>query len=259
VTGGGDAGPTVVGAAVVDQHGGALLAMGILGAMVRKVQKGEGTRVETSLFAAAVDLQTEALTKYYALKGAKELLKRDRHVGSWYHDAPYGLYELADRRIVLSMNQYVRAAEALKDEAMLALTMVDHYGERDRCARATADALRHRKFADVAAAFDANGVWYEAVQDYDDLLQDPQACHNGFFRPVDVRGGAAILVNHPLRYDGSVPQLRMMRLEAGSDSLEILSELGYLPAERQRLVDTGVVGIPRPAEEERRDAGLVPT
>jgi crotonobetainyl-CoA:carnitine CoA-transferase CaiB-like acyl-CoA transferase len=65
-TGGGEDGPSVVGAAVVDQHGGALLAMGILGAFVRRLQTGKGTRIESSLFAAAIDLQVEALTKYYA-------------------------------------------------------------------------------------------------------------------------------------------------------------------------------------------------
>src|SRR6266536_2760498 len=57
-TGGGDHGPAVVGAAVVDQHGGALLAMGVLGAYFRKLQTGLGTRVESNLFSAGIDLQT---------------------------------------------------------------------------------------------------------------------------------------------------------------------------------------------------------
>ena len=44
-TGGGDNGPTPVGCAAVDQHGGALLAMGILGAYAKRLTTGEGTRV----------------------------------------------------------------------------------------------------------------------------------------------------------------------------------------------------------------------
>src|SRR5262249_1763789 len=155
-----------------------------------------------------VDLQTEALTKFYALADRKGLLARDRHVGSWYHDAPYGLYELADDRIVLSMNQYERVAEALDDDAMRALSGVDHYYERDRCARATAAALRGRKLRDVIAAFEVHGVWYERVQDYEDLARDPQAIHNEFLRAIDIRGAKATLVNHPIRYDGGLPELR---------------------------------------------------
>lgn len=38
---------------------GALLAMGIAAAYVRKLTTGEGTRVEGSLFAAGFDIQTE--------------------------------------------------------------------------------------------------------------------------------------------------------------------------------------------------------
>ena len=130
VTGGGQNGPTAVGAAVVDQHGGALLAMGILGAYVRKLQTGKGTLVESSLFAAGIDLQTEALTKYFS-KSPAATLPRDRHVGSWYHDAPYGVYELADARIALSLNDPVRLAAALDSESLRALQGVDRYAERE--------------------------------------------------------------------------------------------------------------------------------
>ena len=51
VTGDRDMGPRAVGAAVVDQHGGALLAMGILAAYVRRLQTGEGAQVESNLLA----------------------------------------------------------------------------------------------------------------------------------------------------------------------------------------------------------------
>jgi crotonobetainyl-CoA:carnitine CoA-transferase CaiB-like acyl-CoA transferase len=51
-----------LGSAIVDQHAGALLAMGITAAYVRKLTTGEGTRVEGSLFAAGFDIQTEPLT-----------------------------------------------------------------------------------------------------------------------------------------------------------------------------------------------------
>src|SRR3546814_1992681 len=90
-TGSRESGPTIVGAAVVDQHGASLLAMGILAAFTRKLQTGEGTRVETSLFQAAIDLQTEALTKYFARSTSGDVMSRGRNIGSWYHDAPYGL------------------------------------------------------------------------------------------------------------------------------------------------------------------------
>ncbi|MDB5363691.1 MAG: Racemase, partial [Rhodospirillales bacterium] len=244
-TGGGEAGPTVIGAAVVDQHGGALLAMGILGAFVRKLQTGQGTRIESSLFGAAIDLQTEALTKYFAADRRQERMRRDRHVGSWYHDAPYGLYELADDvRVVLSMNDPVRLAEALDSDVLRELQSIDRYEERDRYARAVAGVLRGKRFAEIAPAFDAHAIWYERVQDYEELLADPQAQHNEAFRTVEIHGKPVTIVNHPLRYDGKVPGYRGLPLTPGSDSLEILAELDYRPEEAQELVRAGIVGAP---------------
>ena len=244
-TGGGGEGPAVVGAAIVDQHGGSLLAMGILGAYVRRLQTGRGTRVESSLFSAAIDLQVEALTKYYAAPGRERLLERGRNVGSWYHDAPYGLYRLADAWIVLSMNDAAKLAEALDSEDLRALSTLDRYAERERYASAMAGVLADRSFAELSARFDAHGVWFERVQTYEELRADPQANHMGVFSEIDVNGRAATLISHPLRYDGETPSLSRMPFYPGSDSREIMTELG-LPAERQAdLIEKGVVGLPR--------------
>ena len=80
VTGSAEAGPTIVGAAVVDQHGASLVAMGILAAFVRRLQTGEGTRVEASLFQAGIDLQTEALTKYFARQVEGDVMARGPNI-----------------------------------------------------------------------------------------------------------------------------------------------------------------------------------
>jgi crotonobetainyl-CoA:carnitine CoA-transferase CaiB-like acyl-CoA transferase len=244
-TGGGSAGPAAVGAAVVDQHGGALLAMGILGAYVRRLQTGEGTLVESSLFAAGIDLQSEALTKYYAVPDRGDAFTRDRHVGSWYHDAPYGVYPIADGHIVLSMNDPVKLATALDSDALRELQAIDRYAERDRYARAVAAEIAGRSFADLSARFDASGVWHERVSSYDDLLRDPQAIHNEAFRRIDVPGGGtALLVNHPLRYDGELPAYRCMPFQAGQDSVPILRRIGLTDAQCEELAQAGVIGIP---------------
>ena len=59
---------------------------------------------------------------------------------------------------------------------------------------------------------------------------------------MNIRGKATTLINHPLRYDGSVPAFRGVPLEPGADSLELLAELGYSADEQRRLVDGGIVG-----------------
>ncbi|WMS42939.1 CaiB/BaiF CoA-transferase family protein [Acuticoccus sp. MNP-M23] len=245
-TGGGPQGPTVVGAAVVDQHGASLLAMGILAAFVRKLQTGEGGRVEASLFQAALDLQTEAMTKYFARQVEGDVMARGPNVGSWYHDAPYGAYALADANIVLSMNDAGRLADALDSDRLRALSGIDRYAERERYASAMAEALAPRTFADVSERFDAAGIWHERIQSYDDVRADPQAQHLGAFTEADVHGTPVSLLTHPIKYDGVTPPLRTMPLSAGADSRAILTELGVSDADVDALAARGVIGVPAP-------------
>ncbi len=234
---------SVVGAAVIDQHGGAILAMGILGAYIRRLRTGQGARVESSLFAAGIDLQVEALTKFYSAPGGRSLFARDRHVGSWYHDAPYGLYALKDAQIVLSMNDPAKLAAALDSDELRALVGIDRYQERDVYAQTMAGVLAGRSLADLAEVFDAHQIWYERVQDYEDLRQDPQAQHLGMFDSVEVNGQTATLISHPLSYDGQRPGVRTMPLYPGAHSAEILDELGVAPERQEALVREGVVGM----------------
>lgn len=254
-TGGGENGPCVIGAAIVDQHGGSLLAMGILGALVSRQQTGKGMRVDSSLFSAGIDLQVEALTKYYAAPQRRSLMERGRNLGSWYHDAPYGLYEIDDARIVLSMNDPTRLAEALDSGELRALKGIDRYAERERYAQAVARLLRPWQFADLVKRFDEHGIWFERVRDYEDLRNDPQAIHNGVFETIDVNGREAVLISHPLRYDGRAPETVRMPMTQGADSEEILAGLG-MPAEKiADLVSRGIVGGAGKSAHEKRAEG----
>jgi crotonobetainyl-CoA:carnitine CoA-transferase CaiB-like acyl-CoA transferase len=241
--------PTSVGCAAVDQHGAALLAMGIAAAYARKLMTGQGTRIEGSLFNAGIDLQTEALTLYRSGCHDRRRLKRDVHLGTWYHQAPYGIYELVDGFVAISLNPVQRVTEVLGNERLRLLAGLDPYEERDRISAALAEELAGWRFADLAVAFDRIGVWYERVRDYDDLVDDPQAIHNQVFERVPVRGSEATLVAHPLRYDGAAPPLRFSPPELGEHTVEILTSAGFSPGEIERMRKAGVVFVSRSLEE----------
>ena len=69
--------PTPAGAAIVDQHGAALLAMGILAALFHRERTGEGQKIEVTMIQAALDLQLEPVTYY--LNGAHAGAPTPRH------------------------------------------------------------------------------------------------------------------------------------------------------------------------------------
>ncbi|MCX8997028.1 CoA transferase [Rhizobiaceae bacterium BDR2-2] len=233
--------PTVTGCAAVDQHGAALLAMGIAAAYASKLVTGKGTRIEGSLFNAGIDLQAESLTLYYSGKQTRERFRRDPHLGTWFHEAPYGVYQLEDAFVAISLNAIGKIAEALDSDPLRALAGKDAYAERDLIASTLANILLTWRFSALSEAFEIAGVWYERVNDYDDLLVDPQAIHNGIFSTIPVRGGEATIVNHPLKYDGAVPDLRRMPPEIGEHGEEILASLGFDQSEIDALVEAGAV------------------
>ena len=177
-------------------------------------------------------------------------MKRGRNVGSWYHDAPYGAYALTDCHIVLSMNDPVRLAEALDSDPLRDLVHIDRYDERELYAEAVAAELSKLDFASVAGKFDAAGIWFERVQDYDDLRVDPQSTHLGALPSVEIRGQPVTIVAHPLQYDGSRPGIRRIPLEPGCDGRTILAEHGFSDLEIDRLAADGIIGLPRDVESE---------
>ena len=95
--------------------------------------------------------------------------------------------------------------------------------------------------AALAAALDAKQMWWAPVQDYSALRENEQAKHNRVFEIVDIKGGQATLVNHPLRYDGEAPPVRHLAIEIGHDTRAILEELGYGEHGIQTLADARVV------------------
>ena len=248
VTGHLDQRPTPVGHAAVDQHGAAILALGIVGAYVKKLRTGRGTRVEASLLNAGLDLQTEPLTIYLTRQlqspDGRKLMSRNENLATWFHEAPYGIYRCADAWVALSLNDTAKLARALGSERLAALAGRDRYEHRDALAEAVAADLAGRDFADLAAGFDREAVWYQRVHEYDDLKEDPQIRHNEVFREVPVGRGRAVLVNHPNRYDGEVPPLRHLALGIGADSRAVLAELGYGAGEIEALLASGAVAEP---------------
>jgi len=254
VTGTPERGPTPVGAAIVDQHGGALLAMGILGALVRRLREGKGTRVEASLINSAIDLQGEPLVNYFAGGMTRDVLKREKNLATWFHAAPYGVYPARDGHVVISLCDALTLAEALDSEELHAVAGVDRYVERDDYARRLAGATARYSVAELAERFDGRGIWWAPISGYDDLLADPQLVHAQVFRKVTLRGRTIHLVNHPNRYDGEVPELRLLALEIGEHTREILSELGYAETDVARLLAGGAVVASRDEDRLERKA-----
>ena len=104
ITGQAATGPRPIGASVVDHHGAALFAMGILAAIVRRQRTGQGCRVDASLMQAALDLQAESLVTWANAAVRPPATQAFRNVAGWYYAAPYGVYATMDGHLALSLS-----------------------------------------------------------------------------------------------------------------------------------------------------------
>jgi crotonobetainyl-CoA:carnitine CoA-transferase CaiB-like acyl-CoA transferase len=245
--------PSAAGCAVVDQHGAALFAMGILAALYRLRTTGQGTRVESSLFNAGIDLQQESISTYLNGNWTPEVFRRERHLATWFHEAPYGVFGCSDGvYVALSLNNLanlIAAFEELQhsDQAADALQRLrnfrgDKFTERDTIATDVATILGGQLRQIAMDAMERFDVWYAPVTSYAELSNDPQAVHNGVFTSHEVQGRKALFVTHPNRYDGKVPEILHIAEHAGADRDSVLQQYGFSHDEIASLVERGVVG-----------------
>ncbi len=243
VTGNLDQCPTVPGVPVVDQHAAALMAMAIVAAYVKKIGTGEGTRIESNLLNAGLDLQAESFAAYVSGSRTPERMRRDHRLASWFLPAPYGVFRLADCHAVISLGGDIdQFAQAIGHQALIDLA-VDRMGNRDAFMRILGEELKSWTYERLDRALAPHALWYEKVQNYDQIRDDPQVRHNRCFQEFAIGEETATVLAHPVRYDGTVPALRRMPVVLGGDTRDVLREAGWSDADIERLAGGGVVKL----------------
>lgn len=184
--------------------------LGDLGADVVKIERTEGewsrhwgildghTHGQTDSFLAfnrnkrsvTADLKDEQARERILALAAEFDVVVENH-GSIWATAPFGLYPTADGGIAIAMTPcpIVGRALDLPDLARYDTNalMLEHRAE---IYAALAARLKTGTTARWLEALLADDVWCAPIQDYDDLVQDPQALHNSMFWEVPIGDGS---------------------------------------------------------------------
>lgn len=241
VTGRGDGYPVAAGAAVVDQHAAALLAMGILGALHSREKTGQGQRLEVTMVEAALDLQAEPLL--YHLNGA--VVERPScPLASAFHEAPYGFYKLQDGYIVLSLSPIKAISVVLQNPEPL-LPFLDPsvaFQRREEIYEALSPLLAGFTKSELIERFRESGIWCAPVNNYDEALADDAVAYLDPIQEIDHPvAGKVRLLRHPIRYSSGPATVRRTPPALGEHTAEILADLGYGKGEISRLQQSGTV------------------
>jgi crotonobetainyl-CoA:carnitine CoA-transferase CaiB-like acyl-CoA transferase len=236
--------PRPVGVSVVDHHGAALLAMGILAALVRRERTGRGCRVEANLMQAALDLQAESLTAWLNAAKRPAEVNAPRHVAGWYYPAPYGVYATRNGHIALSLSPLAAVAKAIEMRELAVFSDQDSWARQDEISGLIAARLATKSNEDWYVRLEAARIWHAPVQDYDGILNDPQVKHMQALVTVHGAGkrhAPVTLVNHPVRYDGASASVGLPPQRLGAQTREVLTEIGCSDSEIAALIEQGVV------------------
>lgn len=238
-TGRGGQPPTPVGACVVDQHAAVLGAFGILAALHGRERTGVGTRVESNLLNAALDLQIEPIG--YRLNGF-EPSRSATGVSSPFYTAPYGVFATADSYLCLSLTSPKALATVFADDWFTDVPTAELFAQRDSVNARVAEHMATRSTEAWTAHLSTHRVWFTPVQDYDDVLADPQVLHNDSFDSFEhERAGQVRVLKHPISYGGVRPGVRTPPPELGAHTDAVLRETGYDDRQIEQLRHGGAV------------------
>jgi crotonobetainyl-CoA:carnitine CoA-transferase CaiB-like acyl-CoA transferase len=240
--------PVKVGAPVSDITAGILSAMGVLAAYTHKMKTGEGQRVDTSLFEAAIT------HTYWQSAIAFATGEPPGPMGSAHPlNAPYQSLRTRDGWVNIgAANQanwlrlldVLEAPELAEDERfrdnrgrMTHLSELVEALERHMVARTTAEWL---------AKFEEAGLPAGPVLDIAEMHRDPQTVARDMVAEVEhARLGPVKTLGLPVKFSRTPGGVVMAAPTYGQHTIDVLAEHGYGAGEIRALADSGVIAVAR--------------
>lgn len=236
--------PVKTGAPVSDITAGIVAAMGVSAAYARMLQTGQGQKVDTSLFEAAIT-QT-----YWQSAIAFATGTAPGPMGSAHPlNGPYQAFQTADGWInVGAANQRnwlrfldVIGAPELNDDPRFASNhdRMQHLKDLEEILN---DHLRHETSEVWLERMERAGLPAGPVLDILQMQADPQAHARDMIVEVDHPvAGAVKTLGHPVKFSETPASIRSAAPLLGQHSREVLHEAGYDAGQIEAMIGSGAV------------------
>ena len=232
--------PVKVGAPVTDITAGILAAMGVSAAYARKLQTGEGQKVDTSLFEAGI------VHTYWQSAIAFATGVSPGAMGSAHPlNAPYQAFRTADGWINIgaaNQNNWERLLDILDHRELRDDPRFASNDRRMENREALESELNHvfetRSTEDWLRILDQGGLPAGPVLSIREMHEDPQALvRHMIVDTVHPVAGTVKTLGLPVKFSATPGGVRRPAPLLGQHSREILAEIGFSPAQIERMIE----------------------
>lgn len=231
LTGDPDGAPQKIGVAFADIFTGLYGVIGVLAALRRRDETGEGEWVDMALLDAQVGvLANQALNYFVTGKTPKRLGNAHPNI------VPYQVFPASDGHLIIAVGndgQYKRLCGVLgrpelADDPKFA-TNAARVASRTELVAILTEETAARARDDLLAALEMEGVPAGPINSVEDVFEDKQINHREMkvdLPATDVDGGSVTSVRTPIRFKNGSLVLERAAPALGEHTAEILAELG---------------------------------
>lgn len=227
-----DSPPVRTGPAVADILGGIHLVTGILGALYKRTETGEGACVDVGMLDCIYPTLASPMTA--ALRGAEKPHRfGNRHAGGSI--SPYNAYQSADGYVVImcvtdkqweKLAAAMDRAELINDERFV--TKVSRAQNVDLIDEYISEWVKDQTREEILSVLSELDVPCAPVQDIQEVTSDTQLLARGMINPVQTHGSDWDEVpapGNPIQYDGEESRSIPSAPELGEHTDKVLEEL----------------------------------
>jgi crotonobetainyl-CoA:carnitine CoA-transferase CaiB-like acyl-CoA transferase len=238
VNGSPESGPVRVGVPVVDLSTGMNACIGILMALYERNRSGKGQFIDATLYDSAIALHQPHAPNYFTA-GQKPKLVGNSH-GSL---VPYSNFPTKGRNIAIAAGndgQFRKLAQMLGKPELAQdprfKTNKDRVAHRLELEAELRELLKDRDADSFSIELMEGGVPSGAVLEVSDVMEHPHTKHRGMVWEKDGYRN----VGNPVKLSRTPPGVRSKPKKFGTDTKAVLAEVGYSPAEIDKLVSSGI-------------------